>query len=112
MLPILILAVGAFAADWKITAKPTGPLKPNVDVPFEVRVTDAKGAPVEGAAVELVLTMVDMDHGEFKSSAKQTKPGIYTATSKFMMGGAWNVEVRAKKGSDSASSKQKIQVKD
>jgi hypothetical protein len=111
IIPLLLLAASAFAADWKIAIKPTGALKSDADVPIEVRVSDAKGAAVAGAEVELVLTMVDMDHGEFKHPAKQSQPGVYTGNVKFIMSGGWNVEARVKKGSDSAKAKQKVDVK-
>ena len=56
--------------------------------------------------------MVDMDHGEFKSAAKESTPGIYQVKPKFMMGGNWNVEVRAKKGAQSANNKVQFLVKE
>jgi nitrogen fixation protein FixH len=56
--------------------------------------------------------MVEMDHGEFKESAKQVKPGIYEAKQKFIMVGAWQIEVKAKKGANSASQKFRYEVKE
>lgn len=93
-----------------MSAKPTAPVKANFDAPFEVRIVDAKGAPVKGAEVEVVLTMVDMDHGEFKTAFKESKAGVYEGKPKFIMVGDWNVEVRAKKGTQTAVSKQQMAV--
>jgi nitrogen fixation protein FixH len=73
---------------------------------------DAKGQPVAGAEVETILTMVEMDHGEFKEAAKQVKPGVYESKQKFIMVGAWQIEVKAKKGANSASQKFRYEVKE
>ena len=96
----------------KIDIEPKAALKADVDVPFQVTVKDAKGAPVSGAQVEVVATMVEMDHGEFKSDAKESKPGVYQTSQKFMMGGAWNLKVQAKKGSDAGTLNKKVDVQD
>jgi nitrogen fixation protein FixH len=95
---------------WKIALEPQGDLSAAKPVPVHVNIKDAKGAAVSGAHVELVLTMVDMDHGETKVAAKQVKPGVYEARPKFMMEGKWNVEVRAKKGSAESTIKQQVEV--
>ncbi|MFN3326327.1 MAG: FixH family protein [Bryobacteraceae bacterium] len=110
-----LLACGLFAqgaADWKIAVKAPEKLKAGHDMPFEVRLTDAKGAPVAGADVELVLTMIDMDHGEQKKQAKESKPGIYSGTQQFLMVGGWNLEVRARKGSASTKQSFRYEVKE
>lgn len=99
-------------ANWKLSVQPLGKLSAASEVPMQVKVTDAKGAPIDAAQVELVLTMVEMDHGEFKHAAKQSKPGLYDTKAKFIMSGAWNIEVRAKKGADSATKKFRFDVKD
>ncbi len=106
---LLLTASIAFAADWKITYSAKG-AKANFDAPLTIMVKDAKGAPVSGAEVEAVLTMVEMDHGEFKYAAKQTKPGTYQAMAKFIMVGKWQLEVRAKKGADSATQKFQFEI--
>lgn len=111
----LLIALGAglmAQSGLKLDIVPKGELKSDVDVPLQVTVKDAKGAPVSGADVEVIATMVDMDHGEFKSAAKQVKPGVYEAKQKFMMGGNWNLKVKAKKGGQAASMDKKIEVKE
>jgi len=108
---ILAAAVG-LAADWKIDYKVAKDAKANFDTPLTITVADAKGTPVAGAEVEAVLTMADMDHGEFKHAAKQVKPGVYEAKAKFIMVGAWNIEVRAKKGSETAAKKFRYEIKE
>ena len=77
-----------------------------------VKLVDAKGKPVAGAEVELVLTMVEMDHGEFKTPAQAARAGGYDAKPTFFMVGKWMVEVRAKKGSKSVSEKIPFDVKE
>lgn len=111
---ILFFALSLWAqkANWKIALEPPKAPKAEAPMPMEVRVTDAQGKPVTDAQVELVLTMIDMDHGETKSPAKAVKPGVYRGTATFLMGGAWNVEVRAKKGSQQAAQKFRLTVKD
>jgi nitrogen fixation protein FixH len=97
-------------AGWKMALEPKGELSAAKPVPVHVTIKDAKGAAVAGAQVELVLTMVDMDHGETKVAAKQVKPGVYESKPKFMMDGKWNIEVRAKKGAASSTMKQEVEV--
>ena len=107
---VWIASLGAQNADWKIAIEPKGALSATKPVPVHVTIKDAKGAAVPGAQVELILTMVDMDHGETKVPATQVKPGVYEAKPKFMMDGKWNIEVRAKKGSTAGGSKQQFEV--
>ena len=114
LLPFLLLAALATAAapDWKITAEPPAKLKANFDMAMKIKVSDSKGKPVTGADVEMVLTMIDMDHGEHKTPAKMTAPGIYEGKANFFMVGGWNLEVRVKKGNQSKAEKIKIEVKE
>lgn len=113
---VLLAAVAAIAlaqpAGWKIAFQPPAKAKANTDTPLQVKITDAKGAPLEGAEVETILTMVDMDHGEFKHAARAIKPGVYEAKAKFIMSGSWQIEVRAKKGGQSASQKFRYELKE
>jgi nitrogen fixation protein FixH len=102
--------LAAFA--WTISLTPPSDIKANYDAPMQVTVKDETGQPVKGANVEMTVTMVDMDHGEFKHAAKETAPGIYqAAATKFYMVGTWNLKVKAQKGSESASKDFKIEVK-
>jgi len=109
---LALAAASAFAADWKIDSKVAKDAKANFNTTIAITVADAKGAPVSGAEVEAVLTMADMDHGEVKLAAKQVKPGVYETTAKFFMVGAWNIEVRAKKGNETASKKFRHEIKE
>ena len=112
---LLLVAVSlstAFAADWKVEYSLPKDAKANFDTQLTVTMKDSKGAPVAGAEVETVLTMVEMDHGEFKSPAKQVKPGVYQAKTNFIMVGLWQIEVRAKKGSETVSKKFRHDVKE
>lgn len=115
-----VLALGLIAAtltgqtktDWKIEYKVPAKVSANYDTPLTVMVKDAKGKPVSDAEVETILTMVDMDHGEFKKPAAATKPGEYEAKQNFIMVGKWNIEVKVKKGKDMASKKFVFEVKE
>jgi hypothetical protein len=75
-------------------------------------VTDGDGKPVSGAAVELVVTMIDMDHGEHKWPAPMTAPGVYEGKANFFMVGSWNLETRVTKGNQSKTLKTRVDVKD
>ncbi len=109
---LLAQATKAPKANWKIQYELPAKVQANYDTPLTVKVSDAKGKPVDGAEVETILTMVDMDHGEFKEYAKPEKPGIYKASQKFVMAGDWQIEVRVKKGAQSASQKFRYEVKE
>lgn len=107
---LLACAATLCGADWKIDYKVAKDAKANFETPLTITIQDAKGSPVSGAEVEAVLTMVDMDHGEFKHKANQTKAGTYQAAVKFVMVGAWQIEVRAKKGSETAAKKFRYEI--
>ena len=107
-----LISFGQQKPNWKIQYELPKAVKANYDTPLTIKITGANGKPVEGAEVETILTMVEMDHGEFKESAKQVKPGIYEAKQKFIMVGAWQIEVKAKKGSVTASEKFRYEVKE
>ena len=112
---LLTLASFSQAADssgWKVSLEPAGKIKANMPADVHVKLTDAKGKPVAGAEVELVLTMVEMDHGEFKTPAQAAKSGGYNARPTFFMVGKWMAEVRAKKGSKSVREKFLFDVKE
>lgn len=111
---LIALSAGLMAgadAGWTIALEPKGQLSAAKQTPVHVTIRDAKG-PVSGAQVELVLTMVDMDHGETKVAARQVKPGVYEARPKFMMEGKWNIEVRAGKGTASGGIKRQVEVEE
>ncbi len=112
----LLVSAGVLcnAADpeWKITAEPPAKLRANFDMTMKIKVADGKGKPVSGAVVEMVLTMVEMDHGEHKTPAKMIAPGIYEGKANFFMVGAWNLEVRVKKGKLAKAEKIRIDVKE
>ncbi len=105
-LPLLLAAVA-----WTISLIPPPDVKADVDTPIQAVVLDGKGAPLKNAKVDMTVTMVEMDHGEFKHEAKEAKPGNYNATAKFLMAGTWNVKVKVQKGSESAVKDFKIEVK-
>jgi len=115
LLSLVVGSLGLFAQDktnWKIQYELPKQVKANYDTPLTIKITTPDGKPVAGAEVETILTMVEMDHGEFKEAAKQVKPGVYEAKQKFIMAGAWHIEVKAKKGANSASQKFRYEVKE
>ena len=112
---LLCAAVSASAqtsADWKITVEPQKKILANYDTPMKVAVNDGKGRPVTDATVELVVTMIDMDHGEHKRSARMTAPGVYEGTANFFMVGAWSLDVRVQKGGQSKAQKTRVDVQE
>ena len=112
---LLVAAVSAYAEtvpDWKITAEPAKKIMANFDTAMRISVNDGKGKPVTGATMELVVTMLDMDHGEHKSPTTMIAPGIYEGKVNFFMGGSWNLEVRVNKGSQSKAQKIRFDVKE
>lgn len=110
LLTTSIFAAGG-AAHWKIDYKAAKNAVANEETPITITIRDENNKPLGGAEVEAVLTMVEMDHGEFKYSAKQVKPGTYEANVRYVMGGDWQLEVRAHKGSDSVSKKFVLKIK-
>jgi nitrogen fixation protein FixH len=109
----LVAVAGAAAAaspDWKIAVEQAPKIRSNYPTDVRVRITDSKGKPVTGATVELVITMIDMDHGEHKSKATMSAPGVYDGKTTFFMVGAWWLEVRAKRGNEAMSHKVKFDI--
>jgi hypothetical protein len=105
-------AVSGPVPDWKVTAEPAKKLIASFETPMKIHVTDRKGTPVTGAAVELVVTMIGMDHGEHKSRTTMVAPGIYEGTINFFMIGPWNLEVRVKKARQSMAKTIQFDVKE
>ena len=107
-----ITASAQTSADWQITVEPQKKIMANYDTPMKVTVTDGKRQPVSGATVELVVTMIEMDHGEHKSPARMTAPGVYEGKANFFMVGSWNLQTRVTKGTQSKVQTTRIDVKE
>ena len=105
-------AVSLTVPDWKIYAEPVKKPIANIETPMKIIVTDQSGKPVTGAAVELVVTMIDMNHGEHKSPTTMVAPGVYEGRINFFMIGAWNLEVRVKKSNQSLAKRIRFDVKE
>jgi len=60
----------------------------------------------------LVVTMIEMDHGEHKSPARMTAPGVYEGKANFFMVGSWNLQTRVTKGKQSKVQTTRIDVKE
>ena len=110
---VAMLASAAIAAppDWKIAVEPAARIKANYPADMRIRITDAKGQPVTGASVEYVVNMTDMDHGEHKSTATMTAPGVYDGKVNFFMVGPWALDVRVRRGADAMSKKTLFDIK-
>ena len=111
-LSLIAATVLAADANWKAAIEPVGTVRCNFPAQVNVKLADAKGAPVEDASVEIILTMKDMDHGEFKTKAKMIKPGVYEAKPTFYMVGKWNVAVKSKRAGASRVDNFPYEVKE
>lgn len=83
-----------------VQATPAVPMV-NMDNTWSVRVTDASGAPLEGAVLEMKQTMPAHDgHGSSRVAVSADKGGgVYDLTPvHFPMGGVWDVPIKVMKG--------------
>jgi hypothetical protein len=112
LLSAAISASAQTTPDWKISAEPQKKIMANYDTPMRVSVTDSNGNPVSDPTVELIVTMIDMDHGEHRWPARMIAQGVYEGKANFLMVGPFGLEVRVKKGSQSKSHKTRIDVKE
>lgn len=71
------------------------PAIPVGKVRLTLRVTDGKGAPVQGARVRALVKMPTMDMGEQETTAaaEPDKPGVYATDASFMMAGAYEAKL-------------------
>ncbi len=99
--PKLNLALG-------MTPRPATSLDPTA---LTVRVTDAAGRPVSGAAVTLRLDMPAMPMGDNAVTTHETTAGTYAGTGRFTMAGAWRVTAAAAKGPERAAQTFPVEVK-
>ena len=90
------------------TPRPLRSLDPTA---LTVRVTDAAGRPVRGAAVSLRLDMPTMPMGDNGVTTRETMAGTYTGTGRFTMAGAWHVTVTAAKGPERATQAFRLEVR-
>ncbi len=111
-LTFAVSASAQMAPDWTITTEAQKKIIANYDTPMKVTVNDGKRKPVSGAAVELVVTMIDMDHGEHKWPARMTAPGVYEGKANFFMVGSWNLQTRVTKGKQSKVQTTRVDVKE
>ena len=94
----LLFRPPATQADWRISMEPEGKVRCNYPAQVKIKVKDATAAVVDGANVDVVLSMPGMDHGEFTTVAQAAQDGVYQAKPTFYMVGKWNVAVRVTKG--------------
>lgn len=84
----------------------TEPARPKMatTTTFRAKVTDAQGAPVEGAQVRADLVMPLMDMGKNQVQLSGRGGGVYEGTGQFSMSGPWEARVTVKSG-DKATTK-------
>lgn len=78
--------------NFNIRFEPTAKLQTQVDVPFQITVTDALHKPLIQAKVTLQIEMLDGSHVKVYP-APATTPGVYVAKPVFPVSGEWNVYV-------------------
>lgn len=66
--------------------------------PLAFRLADRQGQPVEGAAVDVVLSRPDTSRGEVRAEARETAAGRYAAALAFPAPGAWDVRFDVRRG--------------
>jgi hypothetical protein len=91
-----------------MTPRRAASLDPTV---LTVRITDAVGKPVRGAAVTLRLDMPAMPMGDNVVTTHQTTAGTYAGTGRFTMAGAWRVTAAASKGLERATRAFPVEVR-
>jgi nitrogen fixation protein FixH len=103
ILALILCLAGLLAAaddkpgDFTIRFEPTAKLQTNVEVPFEVHVTDSRKRPLPQGQVELSISPVDKPTAE-TVKAWFVQPGLFIAKPKFPSDGQWSVTVKAKLG--------------
>jgi hypothetical protein len=103
ILALFLCFVGLLAAaadqpgDFTIRFEPTAKLQTNVEVPFDVHVTDSRNRPLPQGHVELSISPVDKPIVE-TVKAWFVQPGLFIAKPKFPSDGQWSVTVKAKLG--------------
>lgn len=91
-----------------MTPRPVTSLDPTQ---FTVRIRDAAGEPVQGAAVKIDLDMPSMPMGDNTQMLREARAGEYGGTSRFTMAGAWRVAVTADLGSEHTTQVFPIRVR-
>ncbi|RJX40684.1 hypothetical protein D3P09_01310 [Paenibacillus pinisoli] len=76
--------------EWHIVDYPATVLAGNT---FQLKLTDAAGAPVEGAQLDIKLEMIGMVCGDFDFSLGETAPGIYSGEGVPLMPGLWKASL-------------------
>lgn len=66
------------------------------EMPFEIKITEDEKA-VKGLYIRASLSMVDMDHGTFDVTFKETEAGTYYTTTKLTMAGDWEAVYTVKR---------------
>ncbi len=93
----LLVAAADQPGDFTIRFEPTAKLQANVEVPFDVHVTDSRKRPLPQAQVELSISPVDKPTVE-TVKAWFVQPGLFIAKPKFSSDGQWSVTVKVKLG--------------
>lgn len=103
ILALLFCVAGLLAAaaeqpgDFTIRFEPTAKLQANVEVPFEVHVTDSRKRLLPQGQVELSISPADKPTVE-TVKAWLVQPGVFIAKPRFSSDGQWSVTVKVKLG--------------
>ena len=107
---VLLCALGLLLAqdgperegNFDIRFEPTAKLQTGVQVPFQIRVNDARAKPLPDARVTFQIEMSDHDRLKvFPATA--TSPGIYIAKPVFPVAGEWTVYVEVRRDNQMTS---------
>lgn len=93
----LLVAAADQPGDFTIRFEPTAKLQANVEVPFEVHVTDSRDRPLPQGKVELSISPVDKATVD-TVKAWFVQPGVFIAKPKFPSAGQWSVTVNVRLG--------------
>jgi hypothetical protein len=88
------------SGNFSIRVEPTAAVQANVEVPFEIRVTDDLHKPLINATVTLQVETQDQ-HSQIRVfRAARTEPGVYVAKPVFPSAGQWTVYVEVRRDLD------------
>jgi YtkA-like len=101
---LLLCALGLLSAveregNFDIRFEPTAKLQTDVQVPFEIHITDALHKPLPDAKVTLQIEMPDHTHVRV-FPAPGTAAGVYLAKPVFSLAGEWNIYVEAHRNNE------------
>lgn len=85
-----------------VTVDPYPPVGLSAQVGLDLYLTDELGAPVRGAAIEIIYDMLTMAHGPYESVILDRENGHYLTSLELLMFGAWGLktQIRVSEGAE------------